>query len=208
MRCSGCIVNNDDSDDSVNSLFSFVDDHYDTGESLEQILSDTTPITPQANRPRMFSPVRSSTRSMYSLNASGNTPSLITPHDGQQNRSLSAYLFHIENDAASTSNYSCSSSSSSKKIRKSNRTTKVTTDSLSNLETSNNSISTGSSIRKKNATRKPTKMSMFNLSDLSGLDVLDDAQSCASIEAKNTHNGSDSDSDIMIKHEDSLSKNQ
>ena len=30
MRCSGCIVNNDDSDDSVNSLFSFVDDHYDT----------------------------------------------------------------------------------------------------------------------------------------------------------------------------------
>lgn len=178
--CSEFMIDGDD-DVSVNSLFSLVDDDYEMGDSWEQSLTDFPPITPQANNKGLLSQARSSTRSMYSLVASSNTPSLITPHDGTRNRSLSAYLFHNENDATATGNYSLSSSSF-KNISRGKKPTKVSMDSLSDLEKSNNSISTGSFIKKGEAARSSTKM--FNISDLSGLNLSDDEQLDARTEAR------------------------
>ena len=177
--CSGFMADGDD-DDSVNSLFSLVDD-YEMGESCEQSLVEFSSIAPQANKLGSFSSFRSSTRSISSLVASDSTPSLITPHDESQNRSLSAYLFYNKDDATATGNYILSSSSL-KKISMDKRPTKLSMDSLSDLEKSNNSISTGSFAKKGEAARSSTKI--FNISDLSGLNLSDDEQPDASIEAR------------------------
>lgn len=143
LLCLSQSVTVSDDDDSVYSLFSLVDDDFDMKKTRDQSLSDITVLTSKQNG--FLSPVRSSTRSLFSFAGSGNTPNLITPHNNGS-KSLSAYLFINENDANSTTNYSYSNPSSFRQMRKGERPTQIPKD----------------------ATKVPSTVSVFNHLDETG----------------------------------------
>lgn len=101
VRYSGLIVGNDD--DSVTSLFSFVDDGYDVkaggveqwetlDDSQWETLDDSSTRQRQGSMRELLSRADSGRNSMRSLNDGYDAPALITPFDPLLDKSLSSYL--------------------------------------------------------------------------------------------------------------------
>jgi len=165
MRWSGFVVDSDT--DSVNTLYTLIDDAYEMGgetERWETILGDGAPLTSQGSSRDLLLPLQSNMRSMRALWANVDTTTLISPPDESKNKSLSAHLIHDEFDAKSSSNNSGSTSSFKKEIRGRKRSMRKAKPKL---------------------LRKGTKMSLFDFddADLSGLDTSDEEQSNTSSKA-------------------------